>query len=775
MSHSASMELYADGTTQAFPSVQSSGSMGVDLVKCQRPSCTTELLQANRQHSTVNHHEIRRHVSAAQRGNQSNVQPVPSSSRSQNIHTVLPLPLPSPSGRKSSGSSQQQLPRGRAPGPAGQGQPFIMPPLAVSVPTALCHPQAQDDYKETREILRKRAQMGSNAEHSVVLKMRLVSENVEHVPSTISKVNLMNLILHGFRGQWLEEYHGHSLELHHIRALLDSKHCNLDDDGHPIQELCLPGGKPKKGKDSQHVIVEAVVDASLVKDAEFYREMHSDPNSQEEEHGFQVATNGFLTWMSGARPVVAEVFFNTAQDLEYGTFKSMRRGRIHPPPFRAESPDGRVALKQLRDRRVDGSTSLSAGNASNVSVEERVGQLAQDALATVWAAALLQLVYDFIKSYHQDRSPLQCPWGIPSFRYVRTGLALTNTSPRDKDVYLVEELVDSNAEGPWRKYLNNNTARHRFTHDKDPANFKRAEFLTFCQHVQYWKTCGQAFITDFQGGDTLLSDPQIITDPHLGRDLFCKGNISNTHRSFERDHVCNIRSFYLAKQWEKVTVGAERSKVNLEAAWRAGEGLRRIRGAGFRLGPPLAPLPQAASARWRHATPALWTSSACALHDSPPPALESLEVVLAASARTGLFYETARHPERLLVASPRLRHFVLENFRLRCDGELLRKLARLEVRLVAFSAPDPAPPTAAKLIAVPARCRELRRTHRAAPEPRNFVSSATSFGRRAQTSETAAPGAPLSRGSQNSGRFERAGIRTDAGALAQCWGKALRQ
>ena len=59
------------------------------------------------------------------------------------------------------------------------------------------------------------------------------------------------------------------------------------------------------------------------------------------------------------------------------------------------------------------------------------------------------------------------------------------------------------------------------------------------------------------GGDTLLTDPQIITHPcassdhytrffshstlsDLGRKLFSKGNVQRTHRDFEKDHECNI-------------------------------------------------------------------------------------------------------------------------------------------------------------------------------------------------------------------------------------------
>ncbi|TFY69504.1 hypothetical protein EVG20_g3136 [Dentipellis fragilis] len=97
-----------------------------------------------------------------------------------------------------------------------------------------------------------------------------------------------------------------------------------------------------------------------------------------------------------------------------------------------------------------------------------------------------------------------------------------------------------------------------------------------------------------------------------------------------------------------------------------------------------------------------------ALHDKPAPALESLELALAADARIGFFYETVRLPTHLLTASPCLRRLVLENCRLPWDSELLRNLTHLEVRLVVFSVPDLMLPTTTQLLTVLARCPELQ-------------------------------------------------------------------
>jgi hypothetical protein len=121
---------------------------------------------------------------------------------------------------------------------------------------------------------------------------------------------------------------------------------------------------------------------------------------------------------------------------------------------------------------------------------------------------------------------------IPQMRYVHAGLAISQSD--DKAAFLLEEYIESDAEnGGWFvKYLNNNSAKPRTFANKDQTT--PAQFLSFAQHVQFWKTDGLVFISDLQGmlilfglihlhflmfnnsiigGRNLLTDPQIITHP----------------------------------------------------------------------------------------------------------------------------------------------------------------------------------------------------------------------------------------------------------------------
>ena len=141
-----------------------------------------------------------------------------------------------------------------------------------------------------------------------------------------------------------------------------------------------------------------------------------------------------------------------------------------------------------------------------------------------WASALMLCVYDFI---NEKKDHLGFPsFEIPNMRFVECGLAISKAA--NHDTFLLEEFIDTASHSNWFvKYLNNNSARPRTFSDHRQAH--RADFLSFAQHVQFWKTNGLAFVSDLQGmfsfvprnrtycsckgGPTLLTDPQIITHP----------------------------------------------------------------------------------------------------------------------------------------------------------------------------------------------------------------------------------------------------------------------
>lgn len=131
--------------------------------------------------------------------------------------------------------------------------------------------------------------------------------------------------------------------------------------------------------------------------------------------------------------------------------------------------------------------------------QKQFRNLSMEITCIVWAQALLDIVYDFVAE-----SSGQPPFHNPQFRFVELTLALDSESSRSLDnrkqkkaVFLVEEVIAEDQQGPFRKYLNNvspNPLQMTTKEDND-----RARFLAFSQHVQYWKTEKQVFVSDYQG------------------------------------------------------------------------------------------------------------------------------------------------------------------------------------------------------------------------------------------------------------------------------------
>jgi hypothetical protein len=206
-------------------------------------------------------------------------------------------------------------------------------------------------------------------------------------------------------------------------------------------------------------------------------------------------------WMDNIQPTDGYIYFNVAQKQKYGSFKSMREGRINlvpTCPFPMVAGAALVALKQpyMDNPRITDSDSSAIPATLALSPNDQAQDLSADALSTQWANSLLRDVYDFITEYNKHTNTAY-PEEIPQFRFVTVGLAITTFPSEKKEVFLVEELIQQEEDGPWRKYINNNSSRP--CNFSDNKNKLRAEFLSFCQHVQYWRTGRLAFTSDFQG------------------------------------------------------------------------------------------------------------------------------------------------------------------------------------------------------------------------------------------------------------------------------------
>ena len=107
-------------------------------------------------------------------------------------------------------------------------------------------------------------------------------------------------------------------------------------------------------------------------------------------------------------------------------------------------------------------------------------------------ALFSDMTYQFIECHIATHG--EPPFPIPKMRFVRSALAYEQGT--SMQIFLVEELIDEEKEGGFRKYLHNGSASPLFHSGEDGD---RAAFLAFSQHLQYWKTAKMIFVTDYQG------------------------------------------------------------------------------------------------------------------------------------------------------------------------------------------------------------------------------------------------------------------------------------
>ncbi|KZP29461.1 hypothetical protein FIBSPDRAFT_661113, partial [Athelia psychrophila] len=186
--------------------------------------------------------------------------------------------------------------------------------------------------------------------------------------------------------------------------------------------------------------------------------------------------------------------YDPAGLMKFGGFKRAMFGHTSGPIFGSDT-GSKVCIKQA--------FYAKKGQPNTRHIYEPAAQmdyLTQDINCSRWADASMQFVYDFVNEQppaenNGGRSALE----IPQLRFVRTALAIAEND--DHETYLLEEVIDEKQDGPFVKYINNNSAAPAPLASADRAYI--GKFLSFAQHVQYTKT----------GGRTLLTDAQIITHP----------------------------------------------------------------------------------------------------------------------------------------------------------------------------------------------------------------------------------------------------------------------
>jgi len=169
-----------------------------------------------------------------------------------------------------------------------------------------------------------------------------------------------------------------------------------------------------------------------------------------------------------------------------GTFKTAHPGRIisqlGPIPTCFAQ---KICVKQAYRHK-------STGEISRYRDTEAHAKVVKEVVCLDWATILLDLTYRFIEeAVAEHGEPLG---GIPQLRFVRAMLA---EDPVAQKHFLIEEWIGGDME--FVKYINNGHPVSCVRGDASEEVHQIAEFLCFAQHVQFNKTGGLAYTSDYQG------------------------------------------------------------------------------------------------------------------------------------------------------------------------------------------------------------------------------------------------------------------------------------
>jgi hypothetical protein len=88
-------------------------------------------------------------------------------------------------------SLQGLLPTGWAPGPVGDGTPFKLPPLKITLPEVYTAPLVLKHYEAMRNQLRQRVRAGGQDGVTVIINGRLTAQEPGRAKPTIIEVSVL--------------------------------------------------------------------------------------------------------------------------------------------------------------------------------------------------------------------------------------------------------------------------------------------------------------------------------------------------------------------------------------------------------------------------------------------------------------------------------------------------------------------------------------------------------------------------------------------------------
>lgn len=208
------------------------------------------------------------------------------------------------------------------------------------------------------------------------------------------------------------------------------------------------------------------------------------------------------------------VWLNLSADaiIRVGAFKTAQAAHLMLSPLQPSGLGSRPNHPIIVKRFYIGHEATGSGPPfMRPSLGEELKRLYREANVLYWTKALLKMTYDYVDCSVQDADKPP-PFQVPCLRFVNAGLLLAYAERPNapsglfsgkwkagtlSSVYLAEEVIPTSDADSFVKFIHNGDAAPR--EHLDPAINEIAKFLSFMQHVQYTKTSGQVYVSDYQG------------------------------------------------------------------------------------------------------------------------------------------------------------------------------------------------------------------------------------------------------------------------------------
>ncbi|KAJ8083225.1 hypothetical protein PM082_003224 [Marasmius tenuissimus] len=222
-------------------------------------------------------------------------------------------------------------------------------------------------------------------------------------------------------------------------------------------------------------------------------------------------------------PTLLHLSYSNDVQKAYGGFKFSWIASATPPLFSSSTSE--ICVKQTYEKTVVGNKVIGKTRRG----EDQYKNLESEVLSMIWGSTLYNRSVAFAEDMHSQGlvQDIDRPKQL-GFARCAIGMEMDGST---RNYFMFEEVVQP----PFVKFLNNSTVQ--IPSYVMPGDQAIAEWLSFTQHAQYMLTGKMAFIGDYQGNHTYLTDPQIITHPAL-QHTFASGNNPECYWDMEQWHEC---------------------------------------------------------------------------------------------------------------------------------------------------------------------------------------------------------------------------------------------